>query len=158
MSRPWFDDMATKHNLSLFLSPCPLLSLASWCFRVSSVAVSRRTWCTPATETRTARLTRSHATAVSTAGCRNALRSACPRKVSPPGLESQGLERPTCKTWIFTLLHICVHRHTHTRLHVLPSKTQYDILLYPYNSSWYSNYTWLRVRVSFSFTTKLITA
>lgn len=58
-------------------------------FRAFSAAVSRRTWCTPATETRTARLTRSHATAASTAGCRSALRSACPRKVRAPGWDSR---------------------------------------------------------------------
>lgn len=52
------------------------------CFRVFSGAAFKRTWCIRATETRTVRSTKLPATAASTAGCRSALRSACPKKVS----------------------------------------------------------------------------
>lgn len=50
-------------------------------FRVFFGAVFRRTWFTLATERKTARSTKSAETAVSTAVCKNAWRSACPKKV-----------------------------------------------------------------------------
>ncbi len=135
MSCPRFDDLTIKQSHAGFPLPSPLLSLASWCFRASSAAVSRRTWCTPATETRTVRLTRSHATAASTAGCRSALRSACPRKVSPP---RTGIPRDrethfqNKDFYSLTLTNTCVHRHTQScrfclQIFWIKIKTRYDI-------------------------------
>lgn len=56
-------------------------SIPFFTFRASSGAAFRKTWCTLATETRTVRSIKWHATAASTAACRSALRLACPKRV-----------------------------------------------------------------------------
>lgn len=75
-----FFNLITSESDSKYL--CHIINQFSLFFiRVSSVAVSRKTWCTHATETKTARSTRWLETVASTAGCRSALRLACLKKV-----------------------------------------------------------------------------